>query len=275
MDTKMYIFELDYANRVEEKKFIKDILINFDTDVLVGCGIFVNNNPYNLEMLFFASLAKDVEKFESFIKAKYISKKRIFNYFLNDMFTSFVSRGYNVVTFINEADVDLAIHEDDNNIFLFPCKGKLNTIWKSNRSDIKMPRVFLSHSSKDEKYINIVFNELQKSEIDVWYDKYQIEPGDSITDKINEGLDACDIGIICLSNNFLNASSGWTKTELNYFINRRMSDANKKFIILNFDVPHNEMPPLVQDYRYIDFQEERSINVLIDILRKRVNSINR
>ena len=270
MDTKMYIFNLDYANRIEEKRFIKDILRNFDEDVLVGCGIFVNNNPYNLEMLLFASLAKEVEKFESFIKDRYANKKRIFNYFLDNMFLSFSNKGYNVITFIDEADVDKAIDEDANEIFLYPCKEKLNSIWKSNISDMNMPRIFLSHSSKDKENIDFIFNELQKSEIDAWYDKYQIEPGDSITDRINEGLDACDIGIICLSNNFLNASSGWTKTELNYFIQRRMANPNKKFIIVNFDVPHNEMPPLVQDYKYIDFQEEEAVDILINLLEKRL-----
>ena len=46
MDTKIYIFSLDYGKRSEEKMFIKDILRNFDEDTVVGCGIFVNNNPY-------------------------------------------------------------------------------------------------------------------------------------------------------------------------------------------------------------------------------------
>ena len=49
MDTKIYIFSLDYGKRSEEKMFIKDILRNFDEDTVVGCGIFVNNNPYALE----------------------------------------------------------------------------------------------------------------------------------------------------------------------------------------------------------------------------------
>lgn len=275
MDTKMYIFNLDYGNRIEERNFIKDILRNFDEDVLVGCGIFVNNNPYNLEMLLFASLAKQIDKFEGFINDKYAKKKRIFNYFLNDMITSSFNKGYNIVTFIDEADVDNAISEDINNVFLFPCKEKLDSLWKSNISDMKNPRIFLSHSSKDKQYIDLIFHELQKSEIDAWYDKYQIEPGDSITDRINEGLDASDIGIICLSSNFLNSSSGWTKAELNYFIQRRMQAPHKKFIILNFDVPHNEMPPLVQDYKYINFQEDGSIDTLINILKKRMNTLDK
>lgn len=68
MDTKMYIFNLDYGNRMEEKEFIKAVLNEFDLDSLVGCGIFVNNNPYNLQFLFYASLEKEIERFETFVK---------------------------------------------------------------------------------------------------------------------------------------------------------------------------------------------------------------
>jgi hypothetical protein len=272
MNTKVYIFSLEYGDRLNEKNFIKEILRNFDPDTLVGCGIFVNNNPYNLELLFFASLAKDIDRFEDFLKNRYANKRRVFNYFLDDIVASFSSRGYNINTFIDDFCVDLAITEDANEISLFPCKEKLNSIFGSNLNVKREPRVFLSHSSKDKEMIDIIFNEFQKSEISVWYDKYQIEPGDSITDKINEGLDNSDIGIICISNNFLNSSSGWTKNELHYFVQRRMHDSKKVFIILNFDVPHDALPPLVQDYKYIDFKENDAINTLVDILKKRLNN---
>lgn len=74
-----------------------------------------------------------------------------------------------------------------------------------------------------------------------------------------------------LSSNFLNAPSGWTKSELNFFIQRRMRNQDKTFIIVNFDVPHDELPPLVQDYRYIDFKEKDAIDVLINTLQKKLN----
>ena len=53
----------------------------------------------------------------------------------------------------------------------------------------KDTRVFLSHSSKDKKVVDEIFNQFQINEIDAWYDKYQIEPGDSVTEKINQGLE--------------------------------------------------------------------------------------
>lgn len=273
MNTKTYILSLSYAERIDEKSFIKDVLNTFDIDTLTGCGICINNNPYNLELLFFASFVKDSFKFEKFLKDKYPNKDRVFNYFLSDIYGSFSSRGYNVVSFINESTVDSIITEDINDLFLFPCKSKMNSTWKSLFNEKKALRVFLSHSSKDKVIVDKIFNELQKNEIYAWYDKYEIEPGDSVTEKINMGLDNSDIGIICISNNFLNSNSGWTKNELNYFIQRRMRIPDKYFIVINFDVPHDELPALVQDYKYIDFKETDAVEVLIKTLKKKLSLI--
>lgn len=271
MDTKVYIFSLDYGDRINEKMFIKEVLKCFNKDTVVGCGIFVNNNPYCLELLFFVSLAKEVERFEKFLSKNYKNKRRIFNYFLDEILESFTHNGYNIATFIDEDSVDVIMTEEENNIFLFPCKRILKEKWGNTQNVKKFPKVFLSHSSKDKKIIDKIFNEFQKNGIHAWYDKYQIEPGDSITEKINQGLDESDIGIICISNNFLDSTSGWTKNELNYFIQRRMHDPSKYFIIINFDVPHDKLPSLIQDYKYINFGEEASMDILINTLKIHLN----
>ena len=271
MDTKMYIFSLDYGNRMNEKEFIKSLLRRFDKDTLVGCGVFVNNNPYNLEFLFFVSIVDQIEEFEKFLKEYPNKKSRVFNYFLNHILESFCKKGYNGVTFIDENDVEEIITEDANGIFLFPCEKVLNQHWGGGVEMKKRFKVFLSHSNRDKEKVDMIFDEFQKSEISVWYDKYEIEPGDSITEKISKGLDESDIGIICISNNFLNASSGWTTSELNFFIQRRMRHTDKYFIIVNFDVPHDKLPSLVQDYKYIDFKQKDAIVTLINTIKKRMN----
>lgn len=270
MNTKKYIFNLDYGNRTEEREFIKDILNNFDNDSLVGCGLFVNNNPYSFECLLYLSFEKDSDRFDEFIKNKYDKKIRIFNYFIDDAFAAFSSRGYNVVSFMDAESVDMVLSGGANGIFGFPCKAVFDSMWRSNLKNYKMKKVFLSHSSKDKFIVDEIFNELQAQEVCVWYDKYEIEPGDSITDKINKGLDESDIGVICISKNFLDTDSGWTKSELNFFVQRRMKKPNKIFIIVNFDVPHDELPPLVQDYRYVDYREKGAIDILVNTIKKRL-----
>ena len=266
MAERSYVISLNYAERMKEKDFIKEILKKYDINELVGAGIYVNNNPYNLQMLLHLNFEIDTTEFEQWLASNYPEKKRKFNYFHEDIFESMSSKGYNVATFINEMTVDFAITKEANEIFMFPDRDTMNSIWNSDvlRDDIN---VFISHSSRDKSIVDNIFNELQLHQIRAWYDKYEIKPGDSIVDKINEGLENSDIGILCLSNNFLNSPSGWTKNELNYFIQRRMRSGMTDFICLNFDVKHEDLPPLIQDYRYIDMRESDAIGVLVDTLK--------
>ena len=46
-----------------------------------------------------------------------------------------------------------------------------------------------------------------------------------------------------------------------------MRNPDKPFIVVNFDVPHNELPPLVQDYKYIDFSESDAMEILVNSIR--------
>lgn len=266
-----YLFSLNYSERTKEKKFIKEILRKYNTQELVGAGIYVNNNPYNLQLLLHLNFVIDTNEFEEWISINYPEKKRKVNYFHSDIFESLSNKGYNVVTFIDEETVDMFVTQEANSIFIFPERELISSIWNTDvlREDFT---VFLSHSSKDKEKVDKIFNELQLHEIRAWYDKYEIKPGDSIVDKINDGLENSDLGIICISMNFLNSPTGWTKSELNYFIQRRMRSGRKDFICLNFDVNHEDLPPLVQDYRYIDMQDDNALNVLIEILREHLRN---
>lgn len=269
-----YMFLLSYANRIQEKEFIKSILRRYDTNKLVGAGIYVNNNPYNLQLLLHLNFDGETTDFEEWLAINYPEKQRKINYFHSDIFESISTKGYNFATFVDEDTVDLAITREANPIFLFPDKEMMSTLWNNDilRNDLS---VFLSHSSRDKEIVDEIFSELQINEIRAWYDKYEIRPGDSIVDKINDGLENSDIGIICISRNFLNSSTGWTKNELNYFIQRRMRSGKNDFICLNFDLNHDELPPLVQDYRYIDMRDDKAVSVLIQTLKERAKTLDK
>ena len=48
--------------------------------------------------------------------------------------------------------------------------------------------VFLSHSAKDKPVVRDVAERLKKDGLRVWFDEWEIRPGDSIPAKIEEGL---------------------------------------------------------------------------------------
>lgn len=75
-------------------------------------------------------------------------------------------------------------------------------------------RLFISHSSKDQRLANLLVEDLKKLDVEVWYDKFEILVGHDITDKIYEGLRASDYLAVILTNNAV--KSRWVQEEMNY-----------------------------------------------------------
>jgi hypothetical protein len=89
--------------------------------------------------------------------------------------------------------------------------------------------VFICHASEDKKDFVRPFAELLKQQhIDVWYDEFSLSVGDSLTQKIDEGLSKSRFGIVVLSPNFFNKP--WAKRELNGLTLREMVE--KRNLIL-------------------------------------------
>ena len=61
------------------------------------------------------------------------------------------------------------------------------------------PTVFISHSSKNKPFVEELISDLKREDVDVWFDKWEIHVGDSILQKIEEGLNNKDYLAIVLS----------------------------------------------------------------------------
>ncbi|ELA8062735.1 toll/interleukin-1 receptor domain-containing protein [Vibrio parahaemolyticus] len=271
LNHKTYLFSLDYGDRKNEREFVKDVLDRFDRFQMTGCGLFINNNPYNLELYFCLSFEKDDKDFESWLSKHHPHKVRAYNIFVNELIEAAFRKGYSLATFLDSANVDDIMTVNKNELFLFPDRDVMYDIWGRPVIE-KKKKIFLSHSSRDKNIVDTYFNEIQKSELKAWYDKEEIIAGDSITAKVSEGLDDCELGVIFLSNNFLSKHSGWTEAECNYFITRRMKK-NKTLIVVNLGVEHDNMPPLLQDYLYIDASRDNAESDLIHAIRKQLERI--
>jgi len=126
---------------------------------------------------------------------------------------------------------------------------------------------FISHNKKDKGLAEKLGNFLILSNIDVWYDSWEIFAGESLTDKISDAIDKSDIFIILLSVN--STTSKWVKEELRIAINRRISDDNFKIIPIKLD-DEVIIPAFLRDYRYLTWDSGDSIfyqNVLNSIYR--------
>ncbi len=88
---------------------------------------------------------------------------------------------------------------------------------------------FLCHASEDKNEIaDKLYKRLELKGLKIWYDKFCLEIGDSIRQKIEEGLRNSNFGIVILSKNFFNKN--WTNYEYNGLIEKEMS-ISKKIIL--------------------------------------------
>lgn len=72
-----------------------------------------------------------------------------------------------------------------------------------------MPSLFLSHSSVDKPFVEKLANDLVRVGINVWFDKWAINVGDSLTWRIEEGLQANDYLALVLSPEALASENGF------------------------------------------------------------------
>jgi hypothetical protein len=265
-NTKTMLIDFDYGNRAVARKFFNDILTKYDASIIKGCGVAVNNNPYNLEFKGWFSIDSDwVDKVEKFVKESEFNKSIVVNYFLGDVFESLFNNQRYYLATLDSTLVDLMIRDEKNEIFDFPCRDIMNK--KNGISQVKRKKVFLSHSNLDKKVVDDIFRTLQYAEVAVWYDKYEINLGDSIVEKISKGISESDVGIILMTPNFLDNKS-WANQEMKTLINRLVNNQANTLIVINKGVKHEDIPPLLQDYRYLKYEEEEDLDELIKLLKK-------
>jgi TIR domain len=110
------------------------------------------------------------------------------------------------------------------------------------------PKIFLTHSSLDKPLIRELRNYLLKCELNVWLDEIEIQVGDSIVQKVTEGLSQTDFLVVALSQNALD--SKWVKREINSTLMANLS--GRKVTILPLLLEKCEIPILLNDIYYAD-----------------------
>ena len=110
---------------------------------------------------------------------------------------------------------------------------------------------FLSHSSKDKDFVRRLAADLTRNDIGVWLDEQMIKVGDSIVDKVSQGLAESDYFLIALSGH--SASSEWVNKELNQALLTEIEE--RKVRVLPLKLSDCDMPSLIKDKKYADFSQ--------------------
>jgi hypothetical protein len=98
---------------------------------------------------------------------------------------------------------------------------------------------FISHASDDkEKFVIPLVNKLKSYGVEVWFDKFTLKIGDSLSKSINIGLSESNYGVIIISKAFIR--NNYTDFELRSLLNKEIG--NRKIILpIWYDVREEEV----------------------------------
>lgn len=126
------------------------------------------------------------------------------------------------------------------------------------------PKSFVCHSHADKELARRVAEALQANGIDVWFDEWEIKPGDSLVQKIfEEGLKNCQLFLVLLSP--ASIGSNWVRHELDSAIIQRLSGVTRvvPLVVEPCEIPVALRPLLRLDLHVEGFQSV--IEKLVDV----------
>jgi hypothetical protein len=106
---------------------------------------------------------------------------------------------------------------------------------------------FLSHNTKDKEVAREIAMFLVADDVNVWFDEWQVSAGDSIVDKIGDGLKECSHFVILWSANA--STSSWVRKELGAAIAKAIESGTPRVIPRASRRP--PPPALLADPRYV------------------------
>ncbi len=102
--------------------------------------------------------------------------------------------------------------------------------YRKRVEESRKPDFFICHDYRDKEDVALkLYSELVKNKVKVWYDDFSLEIGDSLTDKLQEGIRECRYGILIISKHFLE-NEKWAKYELQSYMSKQIS-GNQKAIL--------------------------------------------
>jgi WD40 repeat protein len=110
--------------------------------------------------------------------------------------------------------------------------------------------VFLSYSSQDKRVVHALAERLKQGGLRVWLDTWAIQPGDSISLKIQHGLEQSRTLLMCMSQAYFD--SEWTTLEHHTLLFRDPTNAHRRFIPLLIE--DCTLPDIIAQFAYIDWR---------------------
>ena len=129
-----------------------------------------------------------------------------------------------------------------------------------------MSTVFLSHSHADKPFARKLAASLRAAGHGVWIDEAEINIGDSLVEKIREGLDQVDYVAAILSS--ASIDSPWVTRELDIASNREIEEG--RVVVLPLIVEQVDLPGFLKGKFYGDFTDESQYEHVVALLNRQL-----
>lgn len=110
--------------------------------------------------------------------------------------------------------------------------------------------VFISYSHADKNFVDQLAVNLVDARVSVWLDRWELNVGDSLIEKIQDGLQDASALLVVLSKASL--ESQWCKKELSSGLMRELEE--RKVVVLPVLLEDCTIPLLLRDKVYADFR---------------------
>jgi len=126
------------------------------------------------------------------------------------------------------------------------------TLVSSNLKKRKDMSIFISHSHKDKEFVDKLGVKLTVERIPVFVDRWEMNVGDSITQKIEQAITDSSFLLVVLSES--SVKSDWCKREMTSGLMLELE--KRRVVVLPILIENCEIPLFLRDKFYADFRED-------------------
>lgn len=112
-----------------------------------------------------------------------------------------------------------------------------------------MKKIFLCHATEDKKFVERLAKDLMRFGIEVWFDKFEMKVGESLLEKIDDGIMSSGYFAVILSPR--SVGKPWVKHEIRSAFAKKFRDDSFKILPVMYE--ECETPLYLADLFYADF----------------------
>jgi hypothetical protein len=121
----------------------------------------------------------------------------------------------------------------------------------------KSRQVFVSYAQADKEIARRIADRLRSLGIQVWFDEWELKPGDSIINRIDQAVTTSDLILVLLSSN--STKSNWVQNELDGFLSHELK--SRAVTIIPALIEDCQIPSSLTSLSYLDLRSNPELGL--------------